>query len=91
MFAPNSRYAGLTTYTVTMPDGSTVIATRLPLPNPLQLAGFHRGILQEPRNCGDHGAAVAARTELHIRATREIGWRNHRASRRSRRSSRRWM
>ncbi len=26
MFAPNSRYAGLTTYTVTMPDGSTVIS-----------------------------------------------------------------
>jgi hypothetical protein len=44
MFALNSRYAGLATYTVTMPDGSTVIATRLPLPNPLVLAGYHRRI-----------------------------------------------
>ena len=42
MFAPDSRYYGLVTYTVTMPDGSTVTATRLHQPNPLQLAGYHR-------------------------------------------------
>jgi hypothetical protein len=45
MFAPNSRYAGLVTYTVTMPDGRTVTATRLPLPNPLALAGYHRRVV----------------------------------------------
>lgn len=55
MFAPNSRYAGLTTYTVTMPDGSTVVATRLPLPNPLALAGYHR------RVAGDRLDLLAAR------------------------------
>ncbi len=55
MFSANSRYAGLTTYTVTMPDGSTVVATRLPLPNPLQLAGFHRRIT------GDRLDLLAAR------------------------------
>jgi len=41
MFAPSSRYAGLVTYTLTRPDGSTVIATRLPLPNPLRLRQIH--------------------------------------------------
>jgi hypothetical protein len=55
MFAANSRYAGLVTYTVTMPDGSTVVATRLPLPNPLALAGYHRRIT------GDRLDLLAAR------------------------------
>lgn len=55
MFAPNSRYAGLATYTVTMPDGTIVTATRLPPPNPLALAGYHRRIL------GDRLDLLAAR------------------------------
>jgi hypothetical protein len=55
MFAPNSRYAALATYTVTMPDGSTVTATRLPPPNPLPLAGYHR------RAVGDRLDLLAAR------------------------------
>jgi len=55
MFAANSRYAGLATYAVTMPDGSTVIATKLPQPNPLALAGFHRRI------AGDRLDLLAAR------------------------------
>jgi hypothetical protein len=55
MFAPNSRYAGQTTYTVTMPDGSVVVATRLPLPRPLALAGYHR------RVTGDRLDLLAAR------------------------------
>jgi hypothetical protein len=45
MFSPNSRYAGLATYTVTMPDGTMVTATRLPLPNPMILAGYHRRVV----------------------------------------------
>ncbi len=55
MFTPNSRYAGLATYSVTMPDGSVVVATRLPLPNPLLLAGYHR------RVAGDRLDLLAAR------------------------------
>ena len=55
MFAPNSRYAGLVTYTVTMPDGSMVTATRLPLPNRLALAGYHRRVV------GDRLDLLAAR------------------------------
>jgi len=37
MFASNSRYYKLGTYTVTLPDGRTAIAARLPVP-PTQLA-----------------------------------------------------
>lgn len=55
MFAPNSRYAGLATYTVTLPTGAAVTATRLPLPNPGPLAGFHR------RVSGDRLDLLAAR------------------------------
>ncbi len=55
MFAPNSRYAGLATYTVTTPDGRVIVATRLPLPNPIQLAGYHRRIT------GDRLDLLAAR------------------------------
>jgi hypothetical protein len=55
MFAPNSRYHGLATYTITAPDGSTIVCTRLPQPNPLTLAGYHRRIL------GDRLDLLAAR------------------------------
>jgi hypothetical protein len=55
MFASNSRYDGLVTYTVTMPDGSVITATRLPLPNPLALAGYHRRVV------GDRLDLLAAR------------------------------
>jgi hypothetical protein len=55
MFAANSRYAGLGTYTVTLPDGTTVTATRLPLPSRLALAGYHRRVV------GDRLDLLAAR------------------------------
>jgi hypothetical protein len=55
MFASNSRYAGIATYTVTLPDGSMVTATRLPLPSPLALAGYHRRVV------GDRLDLLAAR------------------------------
>jgi len=42
MFASDSRYAKLTTYTVTLPDGTVVTATRLPVaPVQLAMAGYH--------------------------------------------------
>jgi hypothetical protein len=42
MFAANSRYAKLAQYTVTMPDGTIVTATKLPVaPASLGLAGYH--------------------------------------------------
>ena len=55
MFDPNSRYAGFATYMVTMPDGKPVTATRLPLPNPLALAGYHLRVV------GDRLDLLAAR------------------------------
>jgi hypothetical protein len=44
MFASNSRYFALGTYTVTTTDGRVVTATRLPLPQAAPLAGFHRRV-----------------------------------------------
>lgn len=41
MFASDSRYAGLATYTVALPDGRAVTATRLPLPQALSPVGYH--------------------------------------------------
>ena len=55
MFASNSRYAGLQTYTVTMPDGTVVTATRLPLRRPVPPVGYH------PRRPGDRLDLLAAR------------------------------
>jgi hypothetical protein len=55
MFASNSRYAKLQSYTVTMPDGSTRTATRLPVPQPQPVAGFH------PHQQGDRLDLLAAR------------------------------
>jgi hypothetical protein len=55
MFASNSRYFALTTYTVKTADGRVVTATRLPLPRTAPLAGFH------PRVQGDRLDLLAAR------------------------------
>ena len=55
MYASNSRYAQMQTYTVTMPDGRVVTAVRLPLPVPLPVGGFH------PRGQGDRLDLLAAR------------------------------
>jgi hypothetical protein len=55
MFASNSRYYALATYTVTLPDGTQVAASRSALPNPLPLAGYHRHIT------GDRLDLLAAR------------------------------
>jgi hypothetical protein len=42
MFAPNSRYYQLGTYTVTLPNGRTAIATRVPVPPTQQaLSGYY--------------------------------------------------
>ena len=42
MFFPGSRYEKAGTVSVTRPNGSTVTATKLPLPSPGTLRGFHR-------------------------------------------------
>jgi hypothetical protein len=44
MFAPNSRYFSLSTYTVLLPDGRVVAATRCAQPTALPLAGYHRRV-----------------------------------------------
>ncbi|MCW3097928.1 MAG: hypothetical protein JWL77_3546 [Chthonomonadaceae bacterium] len=41
MFSRGSRYAGLETYTVTRPDGTTITVTRLPLPDARPIVGYH--------------------------------------------------
>jgi hypothetical protein len=56
MFAADSRYAGLGTYTVTLPGGRVATATNLPLPpQGAALAGFHRKVV------GDRLDLLAAR------------------------------
>lgn len=56
MFATDSRYANLGTYTVNLPDGRVVTATRLwQSPASLPLAGYHMRML------GDRLDNVAAR------------------------------
>lgn len=41
MFTPTSRYANAGTYQVTLPDGTVVTATRIPLPLARNPIGFH--------------------------------------------------
>jgi len=55
LFASNSRYYGLATYQVTTSDGQSRIAVVPAVPNPLQLAGFHR------RVSGDRLDLISAR------------------------------
>jgi hypothetical protein len=55
MFASNSRYSGLATYTVTLPNGRTVTATTLPISQRGPLLGYH------PRVEGDRLYLLAAR------------------------------
>lgn len=55
MFDAKSRYAGLATYTVTLPDGRTVTATTLPVAKRGPLLGYH------PRIEGDRLDLLAAR------------------------------
>jgi hypothetical protein len=47
VFAPGTRYVGLGIYTVTLRDGTTVTATRLPLPAGTAVAGYHRRLVGE--------------------------------------------
>lgn len=42
MFFPGSRYTNAGTYTMTLPNGTTVAVTRIPLPSATTLMGFHR-------------------------------------------------
>jgi hypothetical protein len=42
MFFPGSRYETTGTYSVTLSNGKTVRATKLPLPKPQAILGYHR-------------------------------------------------
>jgi hypothetical protein len=56
MFANDSRYVNLATYTLTLSDGRIVTFTKLPVPpGSLGLAGYH------PRQQGDRLDLLAAR------------------------------
>jgi hypothetical protein len=41
VFNSASRYAGIGTYQVTLPDGSVVTVTRIPRPGPQRTAGWY--------------------------------------------------
>jgi len=55
MFFPGSRYAKLTRYSVTLPNGAVVQATRLPTPGLAAVLGYY------PRGTGDRLDQIAAR------------------------------
>jgi len=55
MFYRGSRYEKTGSYVVTLPDGRTAIAARLPLPTPSPLIGYH------PRLDGERLDLLAAR------------------------------
>jgi hypothetical protein len=55
MFFPGSRYANLSPYQVTLPDGTMVQAIPSPLPGSTALLGYHR------RTQGERLDNVAAR------------------------------
>jgi len=42
MFFPGSRYQSAGLYSVTLPNGKTVRVTKLPLPTPKPLLGYHQ-------------------------------------------------
>jgi hypothetical protein len=54
MFFPGSRYERVGTYTVTLPDGTMVTVTRIPLPRTDPLLGYH------PRTQGQRLDLIAA-------------------------------
>jgi hypothetical protein len=47
MFTPDSRYANQPTYTVSLADGTQVVAVVPPLRNPLPVIGYHQTSSQE--------------------------------------------
>jgi hypothetical protein len=55
MFFPGSRYANMPTYTVRMPNGTSVQATQLPARGPQLVLGYYR------RAGGDRLDQIAAR------------------------------
>ena len=55
MFFPGSRYAAAGTYQATRTDGTAVTVTRIPLPAPRQVLGWH------PRGEGDRLDLIAHR------------------------------
>jgi hypothetical protein len=44
MFTADSRYAGQSTQTVALPDGTQVTAVIPPLPNPVPLIGYYQRV-----------------------------------------------
>ncbi len=46
MFSADSRYAGQTPYTATLPDGTQVSAVFPPLPNPVPPIGYYQRVGQ---------------------------------------------
>jgi hypothetical protein len=55
MFAPDSRYAGSPTYSVTLPGGRMVAAVKIPAPRTATLAGYY------PRPASERLDLVAVR------------------------------
>jgi hypothetical protein len=70
MFFPGSRYANAGTYQVTAPDGTTVTATKLPLPAGSGLLGWYK------RSAGERLDLLAANFLGDPTAAWALGWTN---------------
>ena len=71
MFFPGSRYAATGTYQVAAPDGTTVTAARLPLPNPAPVLGWYK------RSAGERLDLLAANYLGDATDAWALGWTNH--------------
>ena len=70
MFFPGSRYTDIGTYQATRPDGSTITVTRLPLPGPAPVQGWHR------RSDTEHLDLLASHYLGDPTAAWALGWAN---------------
>lgn len=70
MFDANSRYANAGTYLVMLADGTPVNVTRIPLPQPRPLFGWHRRI------DGERLDLIAFKYERDATAAWQLGWTN---------------
>lgn len=70
MFDADSRYANAGTYVVMLPDGTPVSVTRIPLPRPRPVLGWHR------REDDDRLDVIAFRHLRDATASWQLGWTN---------------
>jgi hypothetical protein len=70
VFDADSRYAKAGTYVVTLPDGTPVVVTRIPLPRARPVLGWHR------RGDDERLDVIAFRHLRNATASWQLGWAN---------------